>query len=295
MQADVALDHNIMHPTGPLMPARRRRHFPMRLLLYALLAVVLLALAFPVVFMLLTSFKTSLEVLRFPPTLFPREVTLANYPYLFRQMRYFTALRNTVLVAGLSALGATLLGGMAAYSFSRATFFGKTLMYSLLVVSIAVPAMVTLGPIFITYTEIRLLDTLHGLILVNLATGLPLAVLVLFSYYNAVPRELDDAAAIDGCGWFGTLFRVILPIALPGAAVTFLLLLIAGWNEFLFAFVLTVGPETRVLTVRLLEAGGRSFVLRSAGGVLILLPLVPLLLLVQKRLVTGITFGTVKE
>ncbi len=277
------------------MSARRRRHFLIRLLQYALLALVLLVLVFPVFFMLLTSFKTSSEFLRLPPTLFPRQVTLANYPYLFRQMRYFTALRNTILIAGLSALGATLLGGMAAYSFSRATFVGKALMYGLLVASIAVPAMVTLGPVFITYTDIGLLDTLHGLVLVNLATGLPLAVLVLFAYYNAVPRELDDAAAIDGCGWFSTLFRVILPIAMPGAFVTFLLLLIAGWNEFLFAFVLTVGPETRLLTVRLLEAGGRSYVLRSAGGVLILLPLVPLLLLVQKQLVRGITFGVVED
>ena len=282
------------------MPARRRL-IPVRLLLYALLALVLLTLAFPVLFMVLTSFKTSSEVLRVPPTLFPRQVTLANYPYLFRQMRYFTALRNTVLVAGLSALGATLLGGMAAYSFSRATFAGKALMYSLLVASIAVPAMVTLGPIFLTYFEIGLLDTRHGIILVYLAGGLPLAVLVLFTYYNAVPRELDDAAAIDGCGWFGTLFRVILPIALPGAFVTFLLLLIAGWNEFLFAFVLTVGPDIRVLTLRLLEVpSGQNIMqvpydLYAVGGVLILLPLVPLLFRVQKQLVTGITFGAVKE
>ena len=130
------------------MPARRRL-IPVRLLQYALLALVLLVLVFPVFFMLLTSFKTSSEFLRLPPTLFPRAATLANYPYLFRQMRYFTALRNTVLVAGLSALGATLLGGMAAYSFSRATFVGKALMYGLLVASIAVPAMVTLGPVFL--------------------------------------------------------------------------------------------------------------------------------------------------
>ena len=211
------------------------------------------------------------------------------------------ALRNTVLVAGLSALGATLLGGMAAYSFSRATFVGKALMYGLLVASIAVPAMVTLGPVFITYTDIGLLDTLHGLVLINLATGLPLAVLVLFAYYNAVPRELDDAAAIDGCGWFSALFRVILPIAMPGVFVVFLLLLIAGWNEFLFAFVLTVGPDIRVLTLRLLEVPTGTNIMQvpydlyAVGGVLILLPLVPLLFRVQKQLVTGITFGAVKE
>ena len=267
----------------------------LRLLQYALLVLVLSALAFPVCYMVFTSFKSPREALRAPPTFFPQEPTLANYPYLFRQWQYFLALRNTVLVAGLSALGATLLGGMAAYSFSRATFAGKALMYSLLVASIAVPAMVTLGPLFLAYFDLGLLDTLHGLILVNLAAGLPLAVLLLFTWYNAVPRELDDAAAIDGCGWFGALFRVILPIALPGALVTFLLLLIAGWNEFLFAFVLTVRPETRVLSVRLLETGSRSFVLPSAGGVLLLLPLLPLLLLLRRHLVAGFTFGAIME
>ena len=263
----------------------------LRLGQYALLLAILVVLLFPIYYMVATSVMPLDEFLRVPPRLVPGSIKLDNYPFMFRRWSYIPGLINTILIAGLSALGATLLGGMAAYSFSRATFAGKALMYSLLVASIAVPAMVTLGPIFITYFEIGLLDTRHGIILVYLAGGLPLAVLVLFTYYNAVPRELDDAAAIDGCGWFGTLFRVILPIALPGAFVTFLLLLIAGWNEFLFAFVLTVGPETRVLMVRLLEAGGRSYVLRSAGGVLILLPLVPLLPLVQKQLVRGITFG----
>lgn len=283
------------------MPARPWRHALARLLLYALLALVLVALLFPVLLMLLNSLKSGDEFARVPPTFFPRQPTLNIYAWVFSRMDYFTALRNTIIVAGLSALGATLLGGMAAYSFSRATFVGKALMYSLLVASIAVPAMVTLGPIFITYFDIGLLDTRHGIILVYLAGGLPLAVLVLFTYYNSIPRELDDAAAIDGCGWFGTLFRVILPIALPGAFVTFLLLLIAGWNEFLFAFVLTVRPEIRVLTLRLLEVPSGTNIMQvpydlyAVGGVLVLLPLVPLLFRVQRQLVTGITFGAVKE
>jgi len=283
-------------PFPPLKGARL-----LRLWQYALLVVILVVLLFPIYYMVATSVMPLDEFLRVPPRIVPGSVHLDNYPFMFRRWDYIPGLINTVVVAGLSALGATLLGGMAAYSFSRATFAGKALMYSLLVASIAVPAMVTLGPLFLTYSEIGLLDTLRGLMLVNLATGLPLAVLVLFTYYNAVPRELDDAAAIDGCGWFGTLFRVILPIALPGATVTFLLLLIAGWNEFLFAFVLTVGPDIRVLTLRLLEVpSGQNIMqvpydLYAVGGVLVLLPLVPLLFRVQKQLVTGITFGAVKE
>ena len=273
------------------MPALPWRHALARLLLYALLALVLVALLFPVLLMLLNSLKSGDEFARVPPTFLPRQPTLNIYAWVFSRMDYFTALRNTVIVAGLSALGATLLGGMAAWSFSRATFAGKALVYGLLVASIAVPAMVTLGPLFIAYSEIGLLDTLSGLVLVNLATGLPLSVLVLFSYYNAVPRELDDAAALDGCGWFSTLFRVILPVAMPGVVVTYLLLLIAGWNEFPFAFVLTVGPDTRVLSVRLLEAAGRSALPGSAGGVLMLLPLLWLLLRVQRRLAEAFSLG----
>ena len=273
----------------------------LRLVQYTLLVVTLVLLLFPIYYMFATSVMTLDEFLRVPPRLVPGNVTFDNYPFMVRRWNYLPGLFNTILIAGLSALGATLLGGMAAYSFSRATFVGKALMYSLLVASIAVPAMVTLGPIFITYFDIGLLDTRHGIILVYLAGGLPLAVLVLFTYYNSIPRELDDAAAIDGCGWFGTLFRVILPIALPGAFVTFLLLLIAGWNEFLFAFVLTVRPEIRVLTLRLLEVPSGTNIMQvpydlyAVGGVLVLLPLVPLLFRVQRQLVTGITFGAVKE
>jgi multiple sugar transport system permease protein len=181
------------------------------------------------------------------------------------------------------------------------SFLGKPLMYSFMVGSMAVPSMVIVGPIFLAYRSLQLLDTRLGLVLVFLASGLPVAFLTLFSYFKAIPRELDDAAAIDGCNWFGILFRIIVPIAMPGVSVSFLLLFIAGWNEFLFAFTLTITPATRLLTVRLFEVPVRSDVntipydLIATGGVLILLPLVPLLLRVQKQLVEGILAGAVKQ
>ena len=202
-----------------------------RALLYILLIIVLAGLVFPVLFMAFTSFKTAGEVNRIPPTLWPRYPTLENYPFMARAWDFWLALRNTLLLAGGSGLGATVLGAMAAYAFSRGTFRGRTLMYGLLVASMAVPAMVTLGPIFIAYLQLNLLDTHIGLILVFTAGGMPLATLLLFAYFNAIPRELDDAAAIDGAGRFTTLFRIIIPIAMPGVFVSFLLLFIAGWKR----------------------------------------------------------------
>ena len=215
------------------MNYRRRRL--QNILLYALLAIVLAGLIFPVLFMAFTSLKTASEVNRIPPTLWPKYPTLENYPFMARAWDFWLALRNSVLLAGGSGLAATLLGAMAAYAFSRGTFRGRTLMYSLLVASMAVPAMVTLGPIFIAYLQLKLLDTHIGLILVFTAGGMPLATLLQFAYFNAIPRELDDAAAIDGAGRLMTLFRIIMPIAMPGVFVSFLLAIhrLAGTNSSL--------------------------------------------------------------
>lgn len=274
---------------------------PKRIVLVALLLTVLLFLAFPVYFMLVTSLKTPGEAYRLPATLWPHQPTLQAYPYVIKAWSYWRTLANTVLVAGAAAFGATMLGGLAAYGFSRMTFTGKSLLYAAVVGSMAIPAMVTLGPIFLAYKDLRLLDTHLGLILVFMAEGIPVAFLTLFSYFKAIPKELDEAAAIDGCSLINIFVRIIMPIALPGVAVTFLLLFIAGWNEFLFAFSLTVTPSTRLLTVRLFEVPVRAdantipYDLIAAGGMLILLPLVPILIRVQKQLVEGILAGAVKE
>ena len=270
-------------------------------MLYALLAVILLGLVFPVLFMAFTSMKSVNEVNLIPPTIFPRYPTLENYPFMARAWDFWLTLRNTVLLAGGSGLGATVLGAMAAYAFSRGTFRGRTLMYALLVASMAIPAMVTLGPIFIAYMQFNLLDTHIGLILVFTAGGMPLATLLQFAYFNAIPRELDDAAAIDGAGRFTTLFRIIMPIAMPGVFVSFLLLFIAGWNEFLFVFTLSTSPDTQVLTTKLYTIPPREADYQSSNldlvataGMYVLLPLVPLLMLTQRQLVEGITFGAVQ-
>ena len=267
---------------------------------YALLVVILTFLAFPIYYMVITSLKPPGEAFRLPPTLWPRNPRLDAYPYVIDAWDYWRSLANTVIVAGGAALGATTLGGMAAYGFSRMNFRGKSLFYSALVATIAIPGMVTLGPVFIAYTQIGLLDTRLGLVLIFMSDGIPFAFLTLFAFLKAIPKDLDEAAWIDGAGFVTTFVRIILPVALPGFAVTFLLLLIAGWNEFLYAFTLTITPETRLLTVRLFEVPVRAdantipYDLIAAGGVLILLPLVPLLVRVQRQLVQGLMAGALK-
>jgi multiple sugar transport system permease protein len=275
----------------------RRSKTGERILLIGLLVLALIFVFFPIYWMLVTSLKTALEANELPPTAIPRRPTLEAYAFLLATWAYRTVLANTLVVAGLSALGATFLGGMAAYAINRLRFPGRSLFYGFMVATMALPGIVTIGPIFMAYKDLNLLDTRLGLTLVFLAGGLPLAMLVIFATFNSIPRDLDDAAAIDGCTWFDTLFKVMVPVALPSFVVSFLLLFIGGWNEFLFAYILTVTPQSRVLTVRLFEMPYRGDVflpqydIIAAGGMLVLLPIIPVLILGQKRLVEGILAG----
>jgi ABC-type glycerol-3-phosphate transport system permease component len=262
-----------------------------------LLAIVLLFVAFPFYWMINTSFKSVLEANRIPPTVIPMEPTLDAYKFLLDNWDYGQVLANTLIVAGSSALGATVLGGMAAYAISRLDFPGSGLCYGFMVATMALPGMVVIGPLFIAYRDLGLLNTRLGIALAFLSGGLPFAVLVIFSALNSIPKALDDAAAIDGCSWFDTLFRVIVPIALPAFVVSFLLLFIWAWNEFLLPFVLTITPENTVLTVQLFEMPFRGDVrlpqvdIIAAGSFLVLLPIIPILILGQRRLVEGILAG----
>jgi multiple sugar transport system permease protein len=267
------------------------------IILYVLLALTLVFVFFPLYWMLVTSLKTPTEANELPPTMIPRAPTLDAFKFLLETWHYPEVLMNTFVVATFSALGATILSGMAAYAINRLRFPGRSAFYGFMVATLALPGMVTIGPIFMTYKNIGLLDTRLGLTLVFLSGGLPLAMLIVFSTLNSIPRDIDDAAAIDGCSWFDTLFRVMLPIALPSFVVSFLLNFIGAWNEFLFAYILSVTPERRVLTVRLFEMPYRGDVympqydIIAAGGVLVLLPILPILILGQKRLVEGILAG----
>lgn len=267
---------------------------------YLLLICGLGLILFPFYWILITSLKTPSEAFRLPPTLWPQTISGGAYPYMVQAWQYWPTLFNTLVVAGVSALIATLLGGLAAYSFSRMQFPGKSLLFGFIVISMALPAMVTIGPIFLAYTQTGLLDTLQGLILVNVSSGIPLAILTLYTYLNAIPRELDDAAAIDGCSRGMILLRVIAPLAAPGLSVSALLIFIAVWNEFLYAFTLTVSPASRLLNVRLMEVPVREAVqtipydLIAAGGMLCLLPLLPILVGARRQLVDGLLAGSLR-
>ena len=264
---------------------------------YVLLAFMLLLLLFPIYWMINTSFKEVGEVRSLPQTYWPKTFTFQNYIDLFQRWRFGSTFVNTVIIAGLSALGGTALGAMAAFGFNRFEFPGKALFFGFMIVSIALPGMVTIGPVFMAYKSLGLLDTKAGLILIDLSSALPFAIIFLYAFYQTIPRELDDAARIDGCTWVQTMWFIILPLSAPGVVITYIISFINGWNEFVFANVLTMSESTRVLTVRMMEIPtihGTPYNLMAVGGMLCLFPIAMIVLIGQRQIVEGLISGSVK-
>jgi multiple sugar transport system permease protein len=269
----------------------------LRTVQYLLLALMLLFLLFPIYWMINTSFKEVGEVRSLPQTYWPRNLTLQNYVDLFQRWRFGSTFVNTAIIAGLSALGGTALGAMAAFGFNRFEFPGKALLFGFMIVSIALPGMVTIGPVFMAYKSLNLLDTKTGLILIDLSAALPFAIIFLYAFYQTIPRELDDAARIDGCTWVQTMWFIILPLSAPGVVITYIISFINGWNEFVFANVLTMSESTRVLTVRMMEIPtihGTPYNLMAVGGMLCLFPIAMIVLIGQRQIVEGLISGSVK-
>ncbi len=269
----------------------------LRVFQYLLLALMLLLLLFPIYWMINTSFKEVGEVRSLPQTYFPKKFTFQNYIEMFERWRFGSTFVNTVIIAGLSALGGTALGAMAAFGFNRFEFPGKGLFFGFMIVSIALPGMVTIGPVFMAYKNLGLLDTKTGLILIDLSAALPFAIIFLYAFYQSIPRELDDAARIDGCTWVQTLYFIILPLSAPGVVITFIISFIGGWNEFVFANVLTMSEATRVLTVRMMEIPtihGTPYNLMAVGGMLCLFPIAIIVVIGQRQIVEGLISGSLK-
>lgn len=275
----------------------KRRAAYLRAFQYVMLALMLLLLLFPIYWMINTSFKDVGEVRSLPQTYFPRTFTLQNYVELFERWRFGSTFINTAIIAGLSALGGTALGAMAAFGFNRFDFPGKGLFFGFMIVSIALPGMVTIGPVFMAYKNLGLLDTKTGLVLIDLSAALPFAIIFLYAFYQSIPRELDDAARIDGCTWVQTLWFIILPLSAPGVVITYIISFISGWNEFIFANVLTMSEATRVLTVRMMEIPtihGTPYNLMAVGGMLCLFPIAIIVVIGQRQIVEGLISGSLK-
>lgn len=260
------------------------------------MAVIVLFALGPYLWMLLTSVKPESELFSPQRSPMPQAWTIENYVRLLTKTSFLVNIGHSLIVAlGTVALGLSL-SLTAAYAFSRFRFPGRRLLMMKFLLVNMFPLILLIIPLFIIMRQLNLLDTHLALILAHSTFSVPFATWMMISYFNAIPRSLDEAAMVDGCSAIGAMFRVVLPLTLPGVIATGIYIFITSWNEFLYASVLA-GQEVRTLTVAVQTLIGEyeiAWGLLTAGGVVGALPVTLLFMLIQKRLISGMTQGAVK-
>jgi multiple sugar transport system permease protein len=262
----------------------------------AVVAIVLFCLA-PFYWLVNVSLKTGNELSQ--ASAVPKHPTLSNYTSIFRDSDFTHALLNSFVVATATTLIALVVGSCAGYALARLPLKRKTLILFVLLAISTFPPIAIAAPLFKLWTDVGIYDTYEGLIIPCLAFALPLATYILTSFFSKVPRELEDAARVDGATRIQAFTKIVLPLAGPGLVTAGLLTFIATWNEFLFAITLTSSPKARTVPAAIaFFTGSQRFEVPlgtiTAASVVITVPLVVLVIIFQRRIIAGLTAGAVK-
>jgi raffinose/stachyose/melibiose transport system permease protein len=250
----------------------------------------------PIAWVVLSSFKTNAEVLDSALS-WPSSFDFDAYIEALTRTRFFLYFFNSLLVSSLSTIAAVAIFGMAAYVLARYTFRGRDLIYALLISSLLISLVPMQQPITQIIRTLGLYDTLWALVLVYTVRGLPIAVFVLHSFFKSIPRELEEAAVLDGAGFVRIYVNLMLPLARPAMASAGVLIFLNSWNDFLFALLLTQSEETRTLSYALrffTSMFSYDYPTLFAAVVLTLLPSIVVYVLLQEQIQESLAAGAVK-
>ncbi|GFP32348.1 multiple sugar transport system permease protein [Candidatus Hakubella thermalkaliphila] len=280
------------------------------ILVYSMAGIMALWSLAPFYWVVLSTLIPEVELYSTPPRWVPRNITLASFHRIlvegggFRGGGGITAteliqrgLANSLIVAITSTLIMAVLASMLGYVFARCRFPGKNLFFLYILGTIVVPGWPVLIGLLAAFSRLGLLDTLMGLIIVSVAYRIPFDTWFMRGYLETIPRELDDAARIDGCSRLGALFRILLPASIPGLASVLVVSFLFSWNMFLAPLVLTFTLKAKPITVNISELIGQFYVhwdLMSAGAVIAIIPPILVVLLFQKYIVQGMVRGAIK-
>ncbi len=284
------------HPLPNRSRAQRFQPSWRSVAIYATLAVVTVIILFPLYWMFTISLKIPRDIYRLP-SLWPETVTLDNYRELIDERDYLTNIRNSIIVAGCVTLISLTISSLAAYSIVRFKYRFKSLVGRLILFAYLTPTSLLFIPLSIIVARLHLGNSLHGLIIVYLTFSMPLSTWLLAGYFKGVPAELEEQAMVDGATRLGALFRILIPLSLPGLVAVGIFTFTAAWNELLLALIFITSEDKRTVPLGLQYLiTGDVFLWGPimAGAVLSSLPVVILYFLAQRWMVQGMTAGSVK-
>lgn len=286
--------------TSVQRPATRWRRRTSRIVLYTICVVLVALFLFPVVFSTLTSVKPAAEASAVPPTYLPSRITLENYAKLNKYgAGVFQYIFNSASVALLTVFGTIVLSTLAGFGFSRFQFPGKNVLFIMVLAALMIPFQSILTPLFLMLSAVKLQNTLVGLALVYITFQLPFGVFMMRNMFDTVPREIEEAALLDGCTTLSMLTRVMLVLVRPGIITVAVYAFLNSWNEFIAALIIMTQEAKFTLPIMLTSVrsgyyGAIDWGALQAGVTVTILPCVLLFLLLQRYYMQGLMGGAVK-
>ena len=266
-------------------------------LFYVFLVTFVLVSVAPLLWIFKMSIVTKTELFASPPTILPHTPTSAEYAQIFGDPAFQQALVNSTIIASVTTVICLFFGSLTAYAIARMRFqFKNTVMTLILAISFF-PAVAIIAPLFIQYAQVGLIDTYASVIITDTVFALPLTIWLLVAFFRELPVDLEDAAKVDGATTIQAFRKVIVPLAAPGVFTTAILTFIHAWNEFLFANTFLLDPATQPVTVvipNFATVYTVDYGAQAAAAVVVTVPLVILVLIFQRRIVSGLTAGAVK-
>lgn len=266
--------------------------------MYFVLLLASLCVLVPTLWMLSTALKPMDEVMVTPPRWIPEHITFDAFARIWNDYPFKTYFLNSIYIV-LASTGISLVfSALAGYGASRFQFRGKGAFLTFLLVTQMFPSIMLLIPFYKLLNTIGLVNTHWGLILVYIAFSVPFCTWLMLGFFQGIPKELDEAATIDGCSQLRTFFQIILPLSLPGLAATAIYSFIVGWNEYMFALILTTSENMKTLPIGIGQLNGYYKIVWNdlmAASIVSSLPLIILFIFLQKYFISSLTAGAVKQ
>jgi multiple sugar transport system permease protein len=266
-------------------------------LIYFVIATYLFITLAPLLWVLSTSMKPNQEAISFPPKFLPDSPTFDNYLFVLTDPKLVTSLINSLAVSLGSTGLSVIVSALGGYAFARFDFKGKNLLISTILGLFMIPVVINIIPLYILLSNLGLLNSLLALVLTFQILIIPLNIFLLKNYFETIPKELEEAALIDGCSKMRAFWHIIVPISMPGFLIAAILSFRFSWNEFVLPIVLSNRPDVMVFQVALYQFISLYRIdwgYLTAGINIALIPVVVLMLFFQKRMIRGLTLGAVR-